>query len=156
MRNLSEKDMVAIVGILSFAFILMYDFVTTPTYSQPVYYNVGNSYSDSNSNSYSDSNNTSTQDNTTLYEVDNTNSVNEPQPEIQPISHNSSVEQTLININTADIMELTALTGIGEVIANKIVDYRLENGDFATIEEIMNVSGIAQGKFDVIQNFITV
>lgn len=52
-----------------------------------------------------------------------------------------------ININTATVSELDKLDGIGPAIAQKIVDYRTQNGLFKKIEDIMNVSGIGEGKF---------
>ena len=62
----------------------------------------------------------------------------------------------VININTATAEELTQLKGIGEVIAQRIVDYRNENGAFSSIEEIMNVSGIGEKKFEAIRDNISV
>lgn len=62
----------------------------------------------------------------------------------------------LVNINTASEAELQTLNGIGASTAKKIVDYRNQNGDFNTVEEIMNVSGIGQSKFDSIKDDITV
>lgn len=61
----------------------------------------------------------------------------------------------LVNINTASETELQTLNGIGASTAKKIVDYRNQNGDFNTVEEIMNVSGIGQSKFDSIKDDIT-
>ena len=65
-------------------------------------------------------------------------------------------EAMLININTADIDELDKLPGIGEATAQKIIAYREENGDFKSIEDIMNVSGIAEKKFENLKDYITV
>jgi len=62
----------------------------------------------------------------------------------------------LININTATLEELESLPGIGPVLAQGIIDHRDGNGDFLSIEEIMNVSGIGQATFDAIQDLITV
>lgn len=62
----------------------------------------------------------------------------------------------VININTASAEELTVLNGIGEKIAGRIVDYRNENGKFSSIDEIMNVSGIGEKKFEKIKEHITV
>ena len=61
-----------------------------------------------------------------------------------------------LNINTASAEELTMLNGIGEAIASRIVAYRTENGYFNSIDEIINVKGIGQAKFEEIQNFICV
>lgn len=61
-----------------------------------------------------------------------------------------------ININTADAELLCMLDGIGEATAEDIIEYREENGGFGVIEDIMNISGIGQKKFDVIKNAICV
>ena len=63
--------------------------------------------------------------------------------------------EELVNINTASSEELDALPGIGPTTAQKIVEYRDENGPFSTIEDIMNVSGIGPSTFEEIQNLIT-
>jgi len=59
-----------------------------------------------------------------------------------------------ININTASVEEFDALPGIGPTIAQRIVDYRTENGPFQTIEDIMNVSGVGPSTFDNIKDLI--
>ncbi len=62
----------------------------------------------------------------------------------------------LININTATVEELDSLPGIGPAIAQRIIDYRTENGPFAQTEDIMNVSGIGPATFEKIKDLITV
>ena len=62
----------------------------------------------------------------------------------------------LININTASQSELEILPGIGPTTAQKIIEYREQNGEFVTIEEIINVSGIGPGIYDRIKDLITV
>jgi len=64
--------------------------------------------------------------------------------------------QAVIDINTATQAELETLPGIGPVTAQKIIDYRTENGPFQTIEDIQNVSGIGPATFDKIKDRITV
>ena len=61
-----------------------------------------------------------------------------------------------ININTADVTQLTTLTGIGATRAQAIIAYRQENGPFAAIEDIMNVQGIKEGTFANIKDEIVV
>ena len=61
-----------------------------------------------------------------------------------------------VNINTANRAELETLPGVGESTAQKIVSYREDNGPFAAIEEIMNVSGIGEGKFEQMKDLIYV
>lgn len=63
---------------------------------------------------------------------------------------------SIVNINTATQTELETLPGIGPSIALKIINYRKENGKFSTIEEIKNVSGIGESKFEEIKKYITV
>ena len=61
-----------------------------------------------------------------------------------------------ININTADETQLMKLSGIGESRAKGIVSYRLEHGNFSSIEEIKNVSGIGEAIFSRMKDKITV
>ncbi len=69
----------------------------------------------------------------------------------------NAIENTnLININKANIMELKALPGIGDVLAGRIIEYRNEEGGFKSIEELKNVSGIGDKRFSDIKNKITV
>ena len=59
-----------------------------------------------------------------------------------------------IDINTATLQQLQLLPGVGEAIAQRIVDYRTEHGKFATVEELMNVSGIGEKKFEDLRNYV--
>jgi competence protein ComEA len=61
-----------------------------------------------------------------------------------------------VNINTASAEELAALDGIGERLAQNIVEYREANGLFATIEDVKSVKGIGDKKPEKIKEFITV
>jgi competence protein ComEA len=61
-----------------------------------------------------------------------------------------------ININRAEPWLLEALPGIGEVLAQRIVDYRSENGPFRTVEDLVKVSGIGSATLEQIRDFITV
>lgn len=61
----------------------------------------------------------------------------------------------LININFADISELKKITGIGDVKAQSIIDYREKSGGFKSIDEIKNVDGIGERTFEKIKDEIT-
>jgi competence protein ComEA len=61
-----------------------------------------------------------------------------------------------IDINRAEVWLLEALPSIGEVLAQRVVDYRSENGPFRIIEDLLKVSGIGEGTFDKIKDYITV
>ncbi|MFO7698026.1 MAG: ComEA family DNA-binding protein [Anaerolineae bacterium] len=62
----------------------------------------------------------------------------------------------LLNINIATASELESLPGIGPVLAGRIVTYRIENGPFKAIEDVMDVSGIGEGYYAQIRDLITV
>jgi len=80
-------------------------------------------------------------------------STDEQGPSIQ---NNQVQSDGRININTASKAQLTDLPGIGNVLAERIVDYRARNGAFNTIEDIRNVTGIGERRFEAIQDLITV
>lgn len=61
-----------------------------------------------------------------------------------------------VNLNTASVSELTTLPGIGEVKAKAIIEYRVANGGFKSIEEIMNVKGIGEKTFLKLKDLIYV
>ncbi len=60
-----------------------------------------------------------------------------------------------LNINIASQKALAQLPGIGEKTAKKIVEYRNAHGFFNSIEEIKNVSGIGEKKFEKLKDYIT-
>ena len=65
-------------------------------------------------------------------------------------------DSSLININKANLETLITLPGIGDILGQRIIDYRAEFGEFLTIEEIMNVSGIKESVYAQIKELITV
>lgn len=65
-------------------------------------------------------------------------------------------ELSLVNLNTASAQELTQLPGIGEELARRIVEYRERHGAFASVEELLEVSGIGEGKLAAIVNRVSV
>lgn len=68
----------------------------------------------------------------------------------------TSTESKKVNINTATVEELTLLPGIGKSLAQRIVEYRTENGPFRRIEDLGNVSGIGQKKLEGLWEYIAV
>ena len=73
----------------------------------------------------------------------------------QNFSGSAANSGDLVNINTADAERLTTLKGIGPALAQRIVEYREQNGAFKNIDEIKNVRGIGQKKFDAFKDKIT-
>lgn len=61
-----------------------------------------------------------------------------------------------VDINTADVAELTTIPGIGETRAQAIIAYRQEHGAFAQVEDIMKVSGIKSALFEKMKEYITI
>lgn len=72
-------------------------------------------------------------------------------------SNNKSLQNNnLVNINTADKTILISLPSIGEKTAEKIIQYRETNGNFKSIDDIKNINGIGEKKFEQIKDLITV
>lgn len=67
-----------------------------------------------------------------------------------------SLSDGKININIANSEELQTISGIGESLANRIIDYRNSNGKFKNVEDLKNVSGIGDKKFENIKSKIIV
>ena len=72
-----------------------------------------------------------------------------PQEEILP-------DLSPLDLNTATLEDLAQLPGIGEELARRIVEYREDSGPFETTEQLMEVSGIGEGKFAALEGRITV
>lgn len=72
------------------------------------------------------------------------------------IEEDSTNKTKKININTASQTELETLKGIGPSTALKIINYRSENGNFKRIDDIKNVPGIGDSKFENIKNDICI
>lgn len=62
----------------------------------------------------------------------------------------------LVNVNTAGPTELESLPGIGEVLAQRIVDHRTEHGPFASVDDLLAVSGIGEVTLEEIRDLVTI
>ena len=71
------------------------------------------------------------------------------------IENDLNNKNNLININTADLEQLKEITGIGNIKAQSIIDYREANGGFKSLEELKNVDGIGDKTFEKIKDQIT-
>lgn len=89
------------------------------------------------------------------YKISNQVTV-ESDKNIEEVYSSSSSPSDQININTADDNTLQSLPGIGPVLSKKIIDYRNQNGLFEVIEDIKDVSGIGEKKFEGIKDLICV
>jgi comEA protein len=76
--------------------------------------------------------------------------------ESQPKTKQELPSGTKININLAYATDLQSLPGIGEVMAERIIEYREQKKGFKKIEDIMNVKGIGDKKYEKIKDYITV
>ena len=74
----------------------------------------------------------------------------------ESITQGASSQNGQININTATTEQLQLIPGIGESIAQRIINYRTENGGFKTVEELMEVSGIGEKKFEQMKPYVKV
>lgn len=67
-----------------------------------------------------------------------------------------SAEAGKVNINKADSSELQTVPGIGPATAQKIIEYRQNNGGFDSLEDLKNVKGIGEKTFESMKEYITV
>lgn len=63
---------------------------------------------------------------------------------------------SLVNINQADNKTLETLPGIGPAMAQRIIDFRKENGSFQSVDDLQKVKGIGKAKFAKIKDKVTV
>ncbi len=80
----------------------------------------------------------------------------EPAVIVREIPAAEPAPTTQVNINRATAQELESLPGIGEVLAQRILRWREENGNFISTEQLMDVEGIGELKFEAIKDRICV
>lgn len=84
----------------------------------------------------------------------NEQNVSENEEEIHEKTNSEPLDFAPINLNDATEVQLIQIPGIGEILAERIVDYRDENGSFKDISELTNVDGISEGKLESIKKHI--
>ncbi len=80
----------------------------------------------------------------------------EPTTAPTTVTEPSRAADAPININIADKETLMTLPGIGEVLAQRIIDYRTEHGAFASVTELLQVEGIGSKRLNAVSEYITV
>jgi len=71
-------------------------------------------------------------------------------------NESNELSSSIVNINTASQTELEELPGIGPSISSRIIEYRNQKGNFKKIEDVKNVTGIGDSKFEKIKDLIKV
>lgn len=67
-----------------------------------------------------------------------------------------AAEARKVNVNTADASQLALLPRVGPSVAQKIIDFRKENGPFKSAEDLMLVQGIGEKTFQLLKPYVTV
>lgn len=138
-KKFTPEKILIIIALALFAGVIFYNafYIPSPTIPTVIYLDKDPDESSQNSTKSIDENENSQNSNTST-------------------SNNSASISGKININTANASKLEELPGVGEAIAKKIIEYREYNGNFSSIEEIKNVSGIGESKFEKMKDFICV
>lgn len=79
-----------------------------------------------------------------------------PRPVVRKDLDTALKEAKTVNINTASLEELMRLDGVGPVMADRIIEYRNNKGLFSSKEELKEVPGMGEKKFDAIKDYIEV
>ena len=79
---------------------------------------------------------------------------NTEHPQNRTTAHRTPNKPELLNINTATAEELQTLPNIGEATAQRIVDYRTQHGNFASVDALQNVKGIGAKTLEKLRPFV--
>jgi competence protein ComEA len=63
---------------------------------------------------------------------------------------------TPVNLNTATLDQLDTLPGVGPVLAQRILDFRTQNGPFTTVDQLQEVPGVGPKKFDSLKPHVSI
>ena len=86
-----------------------------------------------------------------------TNTAPPPANRVEKTTNTQSTPyQSCVNLNTANAEELTALPGVGDVIAKRIIEYREHHGRFRRLEEIIIIEGFSERKYRAIAGLICI
>jgi competence protein ComEA len=77
-------------------------------------------------------------------------------PATAPAQKAKPVSTEKVNLNTANLDQLQTLPGVGEATAKRIIEHRTKVGKFAKIEDILNVKGIGEKKFQKMKDRLVV
>ncbi len=67
----------------------------------------------------------------------------------------AAAQMDKVNVNTATVAQLTALPGVGEAIAQAIVEYRDNNGAFRSVDDLLQVKGIGEKKLAALRGLVS-
>lgn len=79
---------------------------------------------------------------------------NDEQPQNRTTADRIPNQPELLNINTATVEELQTLPNIGEATAQRIIDYRTQHGNFASVDALQNVKGIGAKTVEKLRPFV--
>ncbi len=77
-----------------------------------------------------------------------------PSHSTAPVSK-AKPEELLLSLNSATVDELSCLPGIGDLLAQRIADYRREHGPFTSLEELLQIEDIGPGRLELLRNYLT-
>jgi competence protein ComEA len=78
------------------------------------------------------------------------------QSQSTPSTRPAATVAAVVNLNTATSAQIASLPGVGEKVAQRIIEYREKNGGFTKVEQLMNVKGIGEKSFLKLKSLVTV